>query len=104
MEGIEKIAFELISIAGTAKSYFMDALSEAKQGNFQISKQLIKKGNKYFLAGHHRHTQVVQRESNGDKIAINLLLIHAEDQLMSVETVKILSEELIELYEKISKR
>ncbi len=101
MEEMEMILFELISTVGTAKSCFMEALSEAKEGNFEKAKELIKDGDKVFVEGHHKHLSLIQQEASGKGVTFSLLLLHAEDQLMSAENVKILCEEVIELYRKI---
>ena len=41
-------------------------------------------------------------ETSGQGVKPNLLLLHAEDQMMSAETCKILAEELIVSYERIT--
>ena len=35
MEGLELIAFEIISSVGTARSCYIEAISEAKKGNYE---------------------------------------------------------------------
>ena len=41
---------------------------------------------------------MIQKEAAGEKSEFSLLLMHAEDQLMTTETLKIVAEEFIELY------
>ena len=41
-------------------------------------------------------------ETNGKGVTPNLILLHAEDQMMSAETCTILAEELIVSYERIT--
>ena len=36
MEGLELIAFEIISSVGTARSCYIEAISEAKKGNYEL--------------------------------------------------------------------
>ena len=51
-----------------------------------------------FVEGHHAHASLIQQEAAGEKSEFSLLLMHAEDQLMTTETLKIVAEEFIEIY------
>ena len=104
MEGIELISFQIISAVGTARSCYVEAMREAKAGNFEAAENLIKEGKEIFVEGHHAHVQLIQQEANGDKVDFALLLMHAEDQLMSAETFGILAEEFVDLYKQIHKQ
>ena len=98
MNGNELISFQIISAVGTARSMYVEAIHEAKRGNIQAAKQLIEDGVKVFVDGHHAHASLIQKEAAGEKSEFSLLLMHAEDQLMTTETLKIVAEEFIELY------
>jgi PTS system cellobiose-specific IIA component len=102
MEGLELVCFQIISSAGMAKNSFIEAIKEAKKGDFEKAKGCINEGESYFNQGHSIHTKLIQQEAGDEKVEPNLLLLHAEDQLMSVETCKIIANELLEAYERIS--
>lgn len=99
MENIELISFQIISAVGSAKSDYLEALSLAKKGKFKEAKEKILLGESSFIKGHEVHSQLISQEANGNNLDFSLLLMHAEDQLMSAEVIKILVQELIELYE-----
>lgn len=101
MEPNELISFQIISAVGTARSYFIEAIQAAKTGDFQRADQLISEGDDFFIEGHHAHFQLIQQEAGGDSVVMNLLLTHAEDQLMSAEAFKIIAQEFIDLYKKV---
>ena len=110
MEGLELICFEIISSVGMARSLYIEAIQEAKAGNFEQAQELIKQGDESFTEGHHSHAKLIQQEAGGDLFAIETvqeypgtLLTHAEDQLMSAEAFKILSQEFMDLYKEIKK-
>lgn len=102
MDNLELICFNIISSVGTAKSMYLEALQEAKKGDYEKAKLLIEEGEKVFAEGHHVHGDLIQQEATGEGTKINLLLLHAEDQLMSAETIKIMTQELIEVYQKLN--
>lgn len=103
MENYELICFQIISAVGAARSCYVEAIQAAKKGEFEQARQMIKEGEETAIAGHHAHMDLIQKEASGEECKIGLLLMHAEDQLMNAETIKIMAEEMIELYEKISK-
>ena len=103
MEGIELIAFEIISNVGTAKSLVVEALRDARQGKFDEAEEKLEEASKYFVNGHHAHASLIQKEAAGDKVDFSLIIMHAEDQMMSAETIKLLVEEMIEMYKDLKR-
>ncbi len=100
MEGLELIAFQIISAVGTARSSYIEAIQKAKENDFSGAEQLIKEGDEAFVEGHHAHAQLLQDEAGGAGNNINLLILHAEDQLMSAEAFKTIALEFIDVYKK----
>lgn len=99
MIDLEVVCFQIISEVGEARSLFIMAIAKARQGDFEKAQQLINQGNEAFAKGHHIHVSLftegeIQKEFSKNHI----LLMHAEDQLMSAESFKILAIEFIEVY------
>ena len=59
MEGLELICFEIISSVGMARSLYIEAIQEAKAGNFEQAQELIKQGDESFTEGHHSHAKLL---------------------------------------------
>lgn len=102
MEELEMVSFKVISSSGAAKSLFMEAMQYARKREFEEAERCIKEGEENRQKGHEAHFELIQKEASGDPVSINLLLMHAEDQLMATETIKIMAEEIIESYKAIS--
>lgn len=100
---MDMIGFQIISNVGTAKSLIMEALYAAKDGDYPLAEEKLAESKKYFVEGHKIHASLIQKEASGDKLQISLILMHAEDQLMSAETISELVQEMIEMYKKINK-
>ncbi len=97
MEGLELVAFKIISSVGMAKSSYIEAMKLAQDKDIDGAYDKVKEGESYFTEGHLAHAQLIQKEACGEKITPTLLLIHAEDQLISAETIKIMTIEIIKL-------
>ena len=67
-ELVEKVTM-IISLVGTAKSQYMQAVSEAKKDNFIKADELIKKGQIIYAEGHHIHADFLTNEAQGKKTA-----------------------------------
>ena len=101
MEGLELTAFQIISAVGTARSSYIEAISVAKTGDIEGAKKLIKDGDEMFVEGHNAHAGLLEKEANGELGQLGLLMLHAEDQLMSAEAFKTIALEFIDSYERI---
>ncbi len=102
MEEIEKICLEIIAAVGSARSCYVEAIQDARKNNFNEANEKIKEGKNLFVLGHKAHAKLIQKDAC-DEGGLNksLLLIHAEDQLMSAETIQIIAEEFIKLYKEV---
>lgn len=104
MEGLELIAFKIISSVGSARSCYIEAIQAAKKGEYDKASQLLDEGDKVFVEGHDAHAQLLAREASGEEGCVNLLILHAEDQLMSAEAFKIIATEFIDVYHRLDKQ
>lgn len=98
MNEMELIAFEIISNVGMAKSLAIEALREARECNFVVAEDKLEEAKKFLLEGHHAHTSLIQKEAAGEKLDFSLIIMHAEDQLISAETIRDLAVEIIAMY------
>ncbi len=101
MDNLELICFNIIASVGHARSLFIEAIREAKEGRIIEARAMIEEGTVSFTQGHVRHMELITKEASGEKTEINLLLVHTEDMLMSAESFKIMANEFIDLYEKM---
>lgn len=101
MNGVELVCFKMISALGAARSAFMEAIAQAKQGHFEEARALIAEGESQRIKGHEVHFELLQQDSSDEKVPFSLLLLHAEDQLMSAELLKITAEEVLGVYERL---
>lgn len=101
MEGLELICFEMIAANGSARSYFMEAIAASRGGDYEEAGRLMDEGEKMLEEGHHAHGNLLTQEASGDKVKVDLLLVHAEDQMMSAETFRIMATEIIEIHKRL---
>ena len=98
MENITEISFQIILYAGNGKSNAMEAIQEAKAGNFDKADQLIEEAGEELGKAHHYQTQLLQKEASGEENTVTVMLIQSQDHLMTSMTVRDLAVEIIEIY------
>ncbi len=95
------IIVQMISAAGAAKSKYIEAISEAREKNYEEANKLIEEGNDYFGEAHEVHSKLLTAEASSGESDVSLLLLHAEDQMMSAEVFRTLTIEFGMLYKEL---
>ena len=100
MNKIEMACFEIIAQRGLRPQLLHRAIDLAGEGKIDEAEARVAEGEQFFLVGHAKHGEMIAQEACGDHIDPSIILIHAEDQLMSAETFKILAGKFIDLAKK----
>ncbi|MCI8701263.1 MAG: PTS lactose/cellobiose transporter subunit IIA [Turicibacter sp.] len=102
LDQIIESSFQIIMFSGNARSMAMEAISKARDGQIDESRQLLAEARTEINQAHRFQTKLIQAEANGEKNEISVLLIHSQDHLMNGMTVLDLAEEFICLYELVN--
>lgn len=97
----EMIAFGLVAQAGDARSKAYEALFTAKQSDFEQAHELMRQAEESILGAHQIQTSLLSKEASGCHQELSILLVHAQDHLMTAILAKELIAELIELHQTI---
>ncbi|NCB32576.1 MAG: PTS lactose/cellobiose transporter subunit IIA [Erysipelotrichia bacterium] len=89
----------MIANAGEAKSLVLEAIKQAREGHFDLSSETMVKADGALVNAHKAHTDLLFYEADDNDLKLNLLTVHAADHLASAETIRILADEIILLYE-----
>lgn len=97
MDGLELVAFNIISTVGTAKSKLMESMSCSRNAQFMEAEKLISEANEALQAGEKEHFTVITKEAKEQTSELTLLFVHAEDQLMTTVVLRDVANELLEM-------
>ena len=101
IDQFEMTCFSIVAQVGSARSCYLEAIACAENGDFEAARKLIDEGNVVFNAGHDAHMKLLQQEASGEELPFRIILLHAEDQLMSAEGFRILAERFITVYQRM---
>lgn len=100
---IEAVAMELVGNSGESRSLSFEALYLSKQGDMAGAQEKIKEAKEKMLKAHSMQTELICAEADGKDLKLGLLMVHAQDHLMTAILARELVEEMIELYARLEK-
>lgn len=101
MDAMEQIVINLIVNSGSARSSAIEAIQYAKAGDMEKANESLQQAKESVNEAHHAQTEMIQGEIRGEKTPLSLLMVHAQDHLMTSLVVIDLAQEFIDIYEKI---
>ncbi|EHK0943740.1 TPA: PTS N,N'-diacetylchitobiose transporter subunit IIA [Citrobacter farmeri] len=100
-EELEEVVMGLIINSGQARSLAYAALKQAKQGDFAAAKTMMEQSRMALNEAHLVQTKLIEGDQGEGKMKVSLVLVHAQDHLMTSMLARELVTELIELHEKL---
>lgn len=98
----EEEIMELIIESGQGRSTAYEALASAKKGDYPSSEELLEESTKHFNKAHSVQTRLIATDEGAGEIPINLIMVHAQDHLMTGLLAKEMVIELIDMHKKIN--
>ncbi|MEG0468314.1 PTS lactose/cellobiose transporter subunit IIA [Amedibacillus sp. YH-ame10] len=98
LEKLSAVAMEIITYSGAAKSTYIQAMHLAKKQQVEEAHAKLEEGDNFLKEAHDKHLALLQKEATDNEPQVSMLVLHAEDQFMSCETIKIMVQEFMELY------
>lgn len=99
----EQVSFELISKAGDAFGFLVQAIGDARAGDFDEANRKVSKSEKVMNEAHRVQTSMIVNEAQGQENELSVLLIHAQDTLMNTILMSTITKEFIKLYQFVEK-
>lgn len=97
----EMDVFEIISHGGDARGLAYEALEAAEEFKFEEAAELLARANEELGKAHKTQTRLIQAELNGEPCEKTLLMIHAQDHLMTAMSEVKLIEHMTRILKKV---
>jgi PTS system cellobiose-specific IIA component len=104
IEDLEETVMELIINAGESRSCAMQALYAAKAGKWDEVDGLLDESTAASKRAHVVQTQLIGLDQGAGKVPVNLIMVHAQDHIMTSMLARELIEELIAVHRKFQKQ
>ncbi len=97
-----EVAFELILNAGNSKAKSMEAIECAREYDFEAAERFLKEAQAELRLAHQQQTGMITQEASGNKVDVNIIMVHAQDHLTTAMILINQAEEFISLYKSIN--
>ncbi len=101
-EEVQMAAFEIILNSGNARTTVHEAFAAMREGNYDKASELLDASNEELLLAHKSQTHLLQEYAGGTEITMEIIMVHAQDHLMTTMTLREVAIEMLELYKKVS--
>lgn len=99
-ENLQVVAFELILHSGNARTLVHEAFSLMEQGGFDEADQKLEAANEELLLAHKGQTSLLQDYAGGKEIKMEIIMVHAQDHLMTTMTLREIALKMKVLYQR----
>lgn len=99
----EAIVMEIIVNAGEARSLCYEALGKAKKQELDQARDLLKQAKECLNKAHLTQTQLIEADQGEGKVPMTLVMVHAQDHLMTTILAHELVTEMVGMYENLAK-
>ncbi|WP_375748676.1 PTS N,N'-diacetylchitobiose transporter subunit IIA [Vibrio sp. HN007] len=99
---LEEQVMGIIINAGQSRSLCYEALRHAKNGEFEEAEGLLKEAQMAANEAHLVQTKLIEADEGEGKTKMTLIMVHAQDHLMTSMLAKELVTELIELHKRVA--
>ena len=101
-EELQVAAFEIILNSGNARSIVHEAFDAMSKGNYALAEEKLKESNDELLKAHQSQTHLLQEYAGGKEVNVEIIMVHAQDHLMTTMTLREVGLEMLELYKKVN--
>lgn len=95
MDDFEQTVMELLINAGEARSNSMSAIQAARGKNWDEARELMTAAREASRRAHAIQTRLIGLDEGMGKVPVNLIMVHAQDHLMTAMLCQDLAEEFI---------
>lgn len=100
-DDLQAVAFEIILHSGDARTIVHEGLDLMNQGKFEEAEKKMEDANNELLEAHKSQTKLLQNYANGDEIIVEVIMVHAQDHLMTTMTLREMAIEFLKMYKQI---
>ena len=81
---------------------FIEAFDAMREGHYELAEQKLQESNEEFLKAHQAQTNLLQEYAGGKEVEVEIIMVHAQDHLMTTMTLREVALEMLELYKKVN--
>jgi PTS system lactose-specific IIA component len=97
-EELELTMIEIVALSGDARTKLLTAVKKAKAGDLDMAKALVEDAQGLLNDAHTSQTDLLTAEARGEVTSPTVLLVHAQDHLMTTMLLRDVIDALMDIY------
>ena len=97
-DDLQAIAFEIILHSGDARSLVHEGFQLMREGKYDEAENKMEEANKKLLEAHKSQTSLLQSYASGEEVVMEVIMVHAQDHLMTTMTLREMAIEMLAMY------
>lgn len=98
----EAVVMDIIVNAGEARSLCYEALAAARQQHYPLAREHLQQAKARLNRAHLTQTQLIEADQGEGKVKMTLVMVHAQDHLMTTILAHELVAEMVTMYENMA--
>lgn len=97
-EELELTMIEIVALSGDARTKLLTAVKKAKEGDVAAARVLVDDAQELLNDAHNSQTDLLTAEARGEVTTPTVLLVHAQDHLMTTMLLRDVIDALMDIY------
>ena len=97
-EELELTMIEIVALSGDARTKLLNAVRKAKEGDDASARTLVGEAQGLLNDAHNAQTELLTAEARGEVTTPTVLLVHAQDHLMTTMLLRDVIDALLDIY------
>ena len=103
-EEIQVTAFEIILHSGNGRTIVHEAFGLMDDSKFTEAQQKLDDANEEILQAHLSQNDLLKKYASGTVIDMEIIMVHAQDHLMTTMTLYEVANQMMNMYKKIAEK
>ncbi len=97
-----QVVMGLIMHGGSIKGFALQAIKAAREGDFAQADDFLAQSADEAKSAHDAQTSMLTAAAQGEKVAIDIYMVHAQDHVMTGLATRDLAVEMVALYKRLA--
>lgn len=98
----EMVVMEIICNAGEARSLCYGALRLSRTKSFDLAEDKLRQAKECLNKAHLIQTQLIEEDQGEGKVSMTLVMVHAQDHLMTTILAQEMATEMVALHKQLA--
>ncbi|ENM5743994.1 PTS lactose/cellobiose transporter subunit IIA [Vibrio metoecus] len=98
----EMVVMEIICNAGEARSLCYEALRLSRTKSFDLAEDKLRQAKECLNKAHLIQTQLIEEDQGEGKVSMTLVMVHAQDHLMTTILAQEMATEMVALHKQLA--